>query len=61
MTGTNAPVRPVFEGQIVRFQSPHADVMLFDIARLNKYGQLTWHALNNPTTEEIDLAEDIQT
>ena len=52
--GTNAHSRPEFEGQIVKFKSPHADVILFDIAKRNeKYGWLEWHALNNPTEYEM--------
>jgi hypothetical protein len=53
-TGTNAPIKPKFEGQIVRFESPHADVVLYDIAKRNpKYGNLEWHALNDPTDEQV--------
>ena len=53
MNGTNAPTRPQFEGQIVQFKSPHANVALFDIAKRNpKYGNLEWWALNNPTPEQ---------
>ena len=52
---TNAPIKPQFEGQIVSFMSPHADVMLFDIARFDKYGRLEWRAVNEPTDEQIDL------
>jgi len=52
--GTNAPTKPKFEGQIARFVSPHADVVLYDIAKRNpKYGNLEWHALNNPTDEQV--------
>ena len=55
--GTNAPIKPEFEGQIVKFKSPHADVFLYDIAKRNaKYGNLEWHAINNPTNTQIDLA-----
>jgi hypothetical protein len=53
---TNAPIKPQFEGQIVSFMSPHANVLLFDIARLDKYGRLEWRAVNEPTDEQIDLA-----
>ena len=53
---TNAPIKPQFEGQIVSFMSPHANVLLFDIARLDKYGHLEWRAVNEPTDEQIDLA-----
>ncbi len=56
MIGTNAPIKPQFEGQIVSFVSPHANVLLFDIARLDKYGRLEWRAINNPNDEQIDLA-----
>lgn len=46
----NAPCKPQFEGQIVKFKSPLADVTLYDIAKLNpKYGNLEWWALNAPT------------
>jgi hypothetical protein len=56
--GTNAKSKPQFEGQIVKFKSPHADVMLFDIARLNqKYSRLDWWALNEPTQEQINNAK----
>jgi hypothetical protein len=52
-TGTNAKATPQYEGQIVKFKSPHADVVLFDIARLNtKYNRLEWWALNEPTEEQ---------
>ena len=52
-TGTNAQTRPQYEGEIVGFKSPHANVMLFDIARLNaKYNRLEWWALNEPTSEQ---------
>jgi hypothetical protein len=59
MRGTNAPTRPNHEGQIVRFKSPHAGVMLYDIAKTNKYGTLEWWALNDPTEEQIKQAEVI--
>jgi hypothetical protein len=59
-TGTNAPVIPIFDGQIVKFKSPHANVMLYDIAKLNqKYNRLEWWALNEPTTEQKMKAEEI--
>lgn len=53
-TGTNAPTKPQFEGQIVKFISPHSsDVILYDIAKKNqKYGWLEWHALNEPKENE---------
>ena len=51
--GTNAKSQPQFEGQIVKFKSPHANVMLFDIARFNqKYDRLEWWALNEPTDQQ---------
>jgi len=54
MIGTNAPMRPEFEGQIVKFKSPHADVILYDIAvRNERYGHLEWWALNEPTDAQI--------
>jgi hypothetical protein len=56
-TGTNAKAKPQFEGQIVKFKSPHADVVLYDIAKLNtKYNRLEWWALNEPTTEQMQQA-----
>lgn len=49
-TGTNSHSKPQFEGQIVKFKSPHANVWLFDICKRNeKYGFLEWWALNEPT------------
>jgi len=55
--GTNAQCKPQFEGQIVKFKSPHANVMLFDIARLNKkYSRLEWWALNEPTDQQKNSA-----
>lgn len=59
-TGTNAPTKPQFEGQIVKFMSPHADVWLYDICRQNsKYGQLEWWALNSPTVEQQSIAVEV--
>lgn len=56
--GTNAKSKPLFEGQIIMFKSPHANVMLFDIARFNtKYKRLEWWALNDPTIEQINNAK----
>ena len=56
--GTNAKSTPQFEGQIIMFKSPHANVMLFDIARFNrKYNRLEWWALNDPTPEQINQAK----
>jgi hypothetical protein len=50
---TNAPTKPEFEGQIVKFISPHANVWLYDICKRNiKYGWLEWWALNDPTPEQ---------
>lgn len=47
--GTNAPAKPQFEGQIIKFKSPRADVWLYDIAvRNEKYGWLEWYAINDP-------------
>lgn len=55
--GTNAKSTPQFEGQIVKFKSPHADVMLYDIAKLNqKYNRLEWWALNEPTAAQQQIA-----
>lgn len=55
--GTNAPTKPQFEGQIVRFMSPHANVWIYDICKQNaKYGHLEWWALNDPTDEQINQA-----
>ncbi len=56
MSGTNAPIKPQFEGQIVGFVSPHADVVLFDVARFDKYGRLEWHAINEPSDEQKNNA-----
>lgn len=54
---TNAPCKPEFEGQIVKFKSPHANVILYDIAKRNiKYGYLEWWALNNPSDNQINNA-----
>jgi hypothetical protein len=51
--GTNAKSKPIFEGQIVKFKSPHANVVLYDIAKLNqKYNRLEWWALNEPTEQQ---------
>ena len=55
--GTNAPMRPQFEGQIVKFKSPYANVILYDICKRNeKYGWLEWWALNNPTNAQKNNA-----
>ncbi len=57
-TGTNARSKPLFEGQIVRFRSPHANnVWLYDVCRVNpKYGYLEWYALNDPTDQQKQQA-----
>ena len=61
MRGMNAPTKPNHEGQIVRFKSPHAEVILYDIAKVNpKHGGLEWWALNDPTEDQINIAEGIQ-
>jgi len=58
--GTNAPIRPKFEGQIVKYKSPHSNAILFDIAKINaKYGNLEWWAINDPSQEQIRLAEKV--
>lgn len=57
MSGINAQIKPQFEGQIVKFKSPHADVWLYDICKRNeRYGWLEWWALNDPTKEQIQSA-----
>lgn len=59
-TGTNAHLKPEFEGQIVKFKSPHANVWLFDICKRNaKYGFLEWWALNEPTNAQKQQAMQI--
>jgi len=59
-TGTNAHSKPEFEGQIVKFKSPHANVWLFDICKRNaKYGFLEWWALNEPTNAQKQQAMQI--
>lgn len=58
---TNAPCKPEFEGQIVKFKSPHANVILYDITKRNiKYGYLEWWALNNPSDSQINNALEIK-
>jgi len=58
--GTNAPATPAYDGQIVKFKSPHADVILFDIAKINpKYGHLEWCALNDPTADQQTKAREL--
>lgn len=50
---TNALSKPQFEGQIVKFKSPHANVILYDIAKRNeKYGWLEWWAINDPSDKQ---------
>ena len=50
---TNAPCKPRFEGQIVKYMSEYG-VILYDIAKINpKYGCLEWWALNDPTPEQM--------
>lgn len=57
MSGINARIKPQFEGQIVKFKSPYADVWLYDICKRNeRYGWLEWWALNDPTIEQIQGA-----
>ena len=52
-SGTNAPTRPQFEGQIVKFKSPHSNAVLYDICKRNpKYNTLEWWALNEPTDQQ---------
>jgi hypothetical protein len=59
-TGTNAPIKPQFEGQIVKFMSPHANVWLYDICKRNaKYDSLEWWALNSPTLEQTAQAVEV--
>jgi len=54
---TNAQSKPEFEGQIVKFKSPYASVMLYDICKRNsKYSNLEWYALNDPTFEQKQAA-----
>lgn len=61
MTGTNAPCKPQFEGQIVKFKSPHANVTLYDIAVVNpRYGHLEWYALNDPSEDQKKSAYSIK-
>jgi hypothetical protein len=56
-SGTNAPCKPSFEGQIVKFKSPHSDTFLYDICKQNaKYGFLEWWALNNPSDQQKQQA-----
>ena len=56
-TGTNAQSKPQFEGDIIKFKSPHANVWLYDICKRNeKHGWLEWVALNNPTERQKFIA-----
>jgi hypothetical protein len=60
MKGTNAPTKPEFIGQIVKFKSPHANVSLYDIAQLHpRYGHLEWCALNDPTEQQKTNAKEL--
>ena len=60
-TGTNSHSKPQFEGQIVKFKSPHANVWLFDICKRNeKYGFLEWWALNEPTDAQKRNAMQVE-
>lgn len=53
----NAPTRPQYEGQIVKFKSPTFGVVLYDIATRNKkHGYLEWYAISQPTPEQIAQA-----
>ena len=55
--GTNAPCKPQFVGQIIKFRSPHANVMLYDICKHNEnYDRLEWWALNNPSEAQKQSA-----
>jgi hypothetical protein len=56
--GTNAPSIPQYEGQIAKFLSPYADVVCYDIAKMNKkYGHLEWWGLPDPTEDQKKKAE----
>lgn len=58
--GTNAPIKPSFEGQIVKFMSPFGHVWIYDICKQNnKYGCLEWWALNDPTEEQKKQAIEV--
>lgn len=58
--GTNAPIKPLFEGQIVKFKSPFASVWLYDICKRNdKYGWLEWWVLNDPTEQQKNQAVEV--
>ena len=59
--GTNAPCKPEFEGQLVKFRSPHSNAILYDIAKRNeKWGHLEWYAVNNPSEDQIKDAMWVQ-
>jgi hypothetical protein len=56
----NAPSKPRFEGQVIKFVSEYGAI-LYDVAKVNpKYGNLEWWALNEPTEYQIKLAEETQ-
>ena len=51
--GINAPGRPQYEGQVVKFKAPTFNVWLYDVAKRNpKYGNLEWWAISEPTEEQ---------
>ena len=59
--GINAHSKPDFEGQIVKFKSPYANVWLYDICKRNaKYGWLEWWALNEPTIDQKSQAIEVK-
>jgi hypothetical protein len=45
-TGTNAPTKPQFEGQLVKFKSDSGVTLLDEAIRNPKYGYLEWCAIN---------------
>jgi len=58
--GINAPGRPAFEGQVVKFKAPTFNVWLYDIGKRNpKYGNLEWWALNDPTEDQQNNAQEV--
>lgn len=58
---TNAPYKPSYEGELAVFQSPHAcDVLLVDRAEMNKYGILTWAAVDLDDPVAISAIADHQ-
>jgi hypothetical protein len=51
--GINAPMRPQFEGQIVKFKTSYSNEILYDICKINpRYKTLEWHALNDATPDQ---------